>query len=239
MVLQVRDISLVLRLGEDVRTLLEPTSFSLGPGEVLGLTGPSGAGKTTLLRVVMGLEGRSSGAVVLDGRPVEPGDLPDFRCRVQLVPQRLSLGTGTAGHYLREVRGFRSAAGAPEPGRVAQELEELGLEGAHLERPFSELSGGERRRVCLALALAREPKFLLLDEPTSGLDGRARERLLSRVERAASGGMGILLATHEELVLARLSREVLILYDGVLQGRGPTAELLGAAWHEIRRGGPG
>jgi len=238
MSLEVEGISLALRRGEEVRTLLEPLSFRLDPGDVLGLTGPSGAGKTTLLRIIVGLEGRSSGEILLDGKPLEAVGLPRFRRQVQLVPQRLSMGTTTARAFLGELRSFREAEGRPEEPRVLEEMEALALNEKHLDQPFTALSGGESRRMVLALALAREPRYLLLDEPTAGLDGASREKVLRRLDRAAAGGTGVLLATHEETVMARLAREVLILYDGALQGRGPTSEILAAAWQEVHRERP-
>lgn len=230
MPLEVRDVGLTLRVRGRERTLLEPLSLKLPEGRIIGVTGPSGSGKSTLLRIVAGLEPRSGGAILLDGTPVDSAGLPDFRCRVAHMPQSPQPGDGTPAELLRRVKRFGSRHGAfPDTSVFERELAHLGLAPNALEHPWKRFSGGEQSRVVLALVLGLGPGYLLLDEPTFGLDGGARERVVERLRRSAREGLGILLVTHDELLLASLAERILILYDGAIHGEGLTVDVLPAA----------
>ena len=162
--IRVSDVSVILG---GVRALAA-TSFELAPGARLGVTGPNGSGKSTLLRVLAGLLEPTAGRV--EGLP-PPG-------RVVLVHQRPHLFRGTAR--------FNVALGARLSGRPSADadrwLDALGL--AHVaHRPAAALSGGERRRVALARAFARQPEVLLLDEPCAELDAPAVERVMALLSR--------------------------------------------------------
>jgi tungstate transport system ATP-binding protein len=145
---------------------LPPTSFDLGPADRLCVVGPNGSGKTTLLRVLAGLLRPTAGSV--EGTPA-PG-------RVVLVHQRPHLFRGTPLDNLR-LAARLAGDGAPGPDEI---LERLGL-ASLARRDVRRLSGGERRRVAVARALARRPEVLLLDEPLAELDADAVERVVAAV----------------------------------------------------------
>ena len=236
MVLEIQDIGLTVLLRGSERTLLEPLSLVIRPGEVLGVMGPSGAGKSTLLRLVVGLESRSGGRVVLDGCLVQSAGLPGFRSHVMLVPQDVHPGEGTPADFLDRIRRYDTRkASWPERSAFLGELAALGLEAETLLRPWEQLSGGEQRRMLLALVLALEPDYLLLDEAASGLDTQAEDRLVARLLRAREEGRGLLLVSHSEMFMARLADRMVVLFDGAAQAEGTVRELIPAAWAESGR----
>jgi ABC-type multidrug transport system ATPase subunit len=236
MALSVRNLGLTVRIGDRERTLLERTSLQVEPGQVLGLMGPSGSGKTTLLRLVAGLERRSGGTVSVDGSEVEAKDLPGFRCTVSLVPQVFQPGEGTPDTFLEGVRRFGTRKRAwPDRSRFLSELAALGLAPDTLTQAWSRLSGGEQRRMLVALALAFQPAYLLLDEAAAGLDPASEGLLIERLQGARGQGAGILFVSHSELLLARLADRVAVFYDGRVQAEGGVEEVLAGALAELRR----
>ena len=212
----------VRRLGKEV---LDTISFRLEPGSLNLLFGPNGGGKSTLLRVLVGLERREGGAVIIGGKSPES-------CRdiVGYVPQRviaqphipLSVGhsvvmglTGIAGPFRR--------IGSAERARVGAVLEEVELGGREGDDVRS-LSGGELQRVYIARALVRHPRLLLLDEATSGVDVGVKGSLLSLLERLKER-MTILFVTHDMSVVSDAVDAVLCLHR-TLVSHGRPAEAL-------------
>ncbi len=181
--IQAHDIS--VRFGEVVA--LPATTLALAPGERLGVRGPNGSGKSTLLRVLAGLQPLSAGRI--------EGLLPGGRC--VLVHQRPHLFRGTprsnVAYALR-------LAGRPASDALGW-LERLGA-GHLADRSVAGLSGGERRRVALARALARDPEVLLLDEPFAGLDEPGR----IAVSAACEAFQGTLVIAAPDLDHAPLTR---------------------------------
>lgn len=182
------------------------TSFSVGPGEIVAITGPTGSGKTTLLRCLLGLEpavGRVRyGERDVSSAPAGPRDRP-----FAWVPQDAPLVTGTV------VDNVALLGASPEAAQAA--LRDLGAEGLAAlggervgpgARP---LSGGERRLVALARALASGLPVLLLDEPTEGLDSRAARRVVDAIARVA-GTRTVVLVTHREDVAGLAHRVVAV-----------------------------
>ena len=210
------------RLGD--RTLLQPLSLEVAPGECLALLGPSGCGKSTTLRLVAGLDPLSGGRVLLDGDDIsdrEPGDR-----RVAMVFQsyalyphlsvvdNLALGLKVRGVPTRE-----------REQRIAAVLGLLRLESLQQRRP-AQLSGGQRQRVALARALLRQPRLMLLDEPMSNLDAQLREELRPELRRLLSGGeQPVLYVTHDQQEAMGLADRVALLEGGVLQQVGTIREL--------------
>jgi UDP-glucose/iron transport system ATP-binding protein len=191
------------------RPLIADLTLAVGRGEAVGVTGPSGCGKSTLLRSVAGLIDPIDGTVTLDDKtPAEIG-WPKFRSRVSLVPQRPVVWDGTVLSNLQRPYAFRSSSHSftPEVGR--EMLACVGL-GSKIDSQATELSEGERQRVCLVRSLLTKPDFVLLDEPTSALDGEAVawvEALLAR--EMAENGLGILIATHDTAQAQRFCARVI------------------------------
>ncbi len=159
-------------------------------GEIFALLGPNGAGKTTVIEILEGFRRADSGAVsVLGVNPCEGG--PRWRARIGIVLQEES---GLAALSVREVlRHF--AAYYPSPRDTGELLESVGLAGQARVR-VCRLSGGQRRRMDVALGLVGRPELLFLDEPTTGFDPQARRRFWEFILGLRAGGTTILLTTH-------------------------------------------
>jgi len=166
-----------------------------GAGSIYGLLGPSGCGKTTLLKVLLGrLVPWGGTALALGSAPGEPG-APVPGPAVGYAPQELALYEDLSiGETLR----FHGRLQLLEPAQVAQReawlLDFLDLPDP--ERVVGKLSGGQKRRVSLAVALLHEPQLLLLDEPTVGIDPELRARLWDHLRTIADGGTAVILTTH-------------------------------------------
>jgi ABC-type lipoprotein export system ATPase subunit len=206
--------------------VLREVSFTIDPGELVALTGPSGAGKTTLLQLIGSLDKPSRGRILVDG--IDVGGL-----RRPARFRRSTVGFVFQLHHLLPVLSAQqnielplSAAGIPRRERAARALEllaEVGLEDRADALP-ADLSGGERQRVAVARALANRPPLILADEPTGSLDTAASRRvweLLSDVRRRR--GTTILIASHD-LTLADHADRSLALLDGRLVGAAGARE---------------
>ena len=166
---------------------LDGLSFAVGRDEIVALLGPNGAGKTTALEIALGLRSCDSGSVRLFG--ASPRGLT-VRRRLGVTPQESGFPDMLAvGEIVEFV-----AQHYPTPAPVAQTLSAFGLEAMEKRRAGT-LSGGESRRLALALAFIGNPEFVVLDEPTTGLDVQSRRRLWE-VVREASGNRSILFTTH-------------------------------------------
>lgn len=205
-------------------------SLTLRPGEVLALLGPNGAGKTTLFKTMLGLLAPLGGEVLLDAAPLETLDRKERARRIAYVPQ------AHAALFPFTVRDVvlmgRAAQVAPfsAPGRndrevAATALERLGM--AHLsDRPYTEISGGERQMTLIARALAQQPKVLVMDEPTASLDYGNQMRVLGHVRRLAREGMAVVLSTHNPDHVFMVADRVALLHEGRLAGLGAPADVL-------------
>jgi ABC-2 type transport system ATP-binding protein len=193
---------------------LRDVSFDLRGGELLAVVGPNGAGKTTLLSIVAGSTEPSSGSFELaGGRAGWAPQRPAVYLRLS-VRENLELFA-----HLERLEDPRGAAEAM--------LEQTGL-GPRAEEPVARLSGGNRQRVNVALALIGRPSVLALDEPTAALDPGQRERLWEFIEELVRGGAAVLYSTHNVSEVARHARRVLVLDEGTVRLDGSPAELLRA-----------
>jgi ABC-2 type transport system ATP-binding protein len=206
-------------------------TFTVARGEIFGLLGPNGAGKSTTLEILDGLRRPDAGKVEILGHDVARArDLVREHLGVMLqstvLPARLRVGEA--------VDLFAAFHARPRP--RDEVLAEVGL----LERaavPFRALSGGEKQRLALALALVHDPEVLLLDEPTAGLDPRARRDLHDRLVALKRRGKSVLLTTHYLDEAERLCDRVAILHRGRIVVCAPPAELTAArARREGERG---
>lgn len=206
---------------------LRSVSFTAEPGECIGLIGPSGAGKSTLLHHLNGLlpdSGQPDGEVLIDGDPISPRNLARVRQNVGLLFQEPDDQLFCPTVFEDVAFGPRQfGVHGPELQRtVAHALATVGLTGFE-SRQTHRLSGGEKRRVCLAGVLACQPGALLLDEPTANLDPRRRRELRQTLATLPATRI---LASHDlELVLELCSRVVLI-DCGIVIADGPAAALL-------------
>jgi energy-coupling factor transporter ATP-binding protein EcfA2 len=207
-------------------------NFSIADGECAAIIGPNGAGKSTLLLHLNGIlpetHPRSvpddAGGVFLFGERVGPHNLPQIRRQIGLLFQE-------ADDQLFCPTVYEDVAFGPQQfgldgeqirQRVHRCLSQVGLTGFE-QRPPHKLSGGEKRRVCLAGVLACDPKVLVLDEPTSGLDPRGRRELIALLRAIPATRI---IATHDLELVVELCSRVIVLDGGTVVAQGPTIELL-------------
>lgn len=195
-----------LRVVRGGRTVLHDLSCEVPKGSVTGLLGPSGCGKTTLMRAIVGVQVVESGTVTVLGTPAGS---PALRTRVGYVTQAPSVYGDLS--VLANLRYFAHVLGAPRSDidRVLSEVDLRSRAGQLVSR----LSGGERARVSLAVALLGTPELLVLDEPTVGLDPVLREDLWALFLRLADGGVTLLVSSHVMDEAARCQR-LLLMRDG-------------------------
>ncbi len=162
-------------------------------GEIFALLGPNGAGKTTLISIICGIVNASSGTVVADGHDIV-SDYRGARSKIGLVPQELS--TDTFETVLSTMRFSRGLFGKPpDAAHLERVLRDLSLWDKRNDKIMT-LSGGMKRRVLIAKALAHEPQILFLDEPTAGVDVELRHDMWQMVRRLRENGTTIILTTH-------------------------------------------
>jgi ABC-2 type transport system ATP-binding protein len=194
-------------------------SFGVERGEVFGLLGPNGAGKTTTVEILEGYRERNAGQVRVLGHD------PSLRDRE--LQERVGIVLQSSGIYPRvtvseAVDHFGKAYPAPRSTRETVEL--VGLEDKANART-NELSGGQRRRLDLALALVGDPELIFLDEPTTGFDPAARRTAWNAVRRLKELGKTVLLTTHYLEEAQALADRVAIVKDGQIVAEGPPSEL--------------
>ena len=172
---------------------LKDVSLDIRRGEIFALLGPNGAGKTTLISIVCGIVTPSAGSVTVDGFDIVR-DYRQTRSRIGLVPQELT--TDTFETPWATASFSRGLFGLPaNPAHVEKVLRDLSLWDKRHEKIMN-LSGGMKRRVMIAKALAHEPRILFLDEPTAGVDVELRRDMWALVRRLRDDGVTIILTTH-------------------------------------------
>ncbi len=225
-----------LNLGKQFkkRPVLRDVSIAVRRGEAVGLLGPNGAGKTTCFYIITGLIAPDVGTITLDGQDIT--DLPMYR-RARLgigyLPQEASIFRG-----LTVEQNIRAVLEVAEPMRDTREamLEELLAEFSitHLRRaPALALSGGERRRVEIARALATRPHFILLDEPLAGIDPIALGDIRALVSHLKDRGIGVLITDHNVRETLEIVDRAYILHEGRVLMEGPPSAIVAHA--DVRR----
>ncbi|GAA4710261.1 ABC transporter ATP-binding protein [Phytohabitans rumicis] len=218
-VLTVRELTKAYR----GRPVLRGVSLTAAAGEVIGVVGPNGAGKSTLVECVEGLRRPDGGDLdILGHRPAEGPRVYHALFGAQLqdssLPARLRVGEALE----------LFAAVHARPRDVGETLARMGLESER-HRPFGKLSGGQKRRVLLAVALIGRPPLLLLDEPTVGLDPHARLALWRLLRSSADAGAAILFTTHDMAEAEEYSDRLHLLDGGRVAAVGRPADLLRTA----------
>ncbi len=231
--LQVEGVS--VKFPDTDQPQLRGVSFTLTPGQTLGVVGASGSGKTTLARVIAGALHPQSGAVRLDGAEYEAREGDDLARWIGYLPQVPSL---FAGSIKENISRFATSAGLDPEVADAGAVKAALAAGAHelIQRlpqgydtvlgPFGQgLSAGQAQRVALARALYNDPVLLVLDEPNSNLDQEGEAALMQAVLGAAARGAAVVIIAHRAGVLARVDR-LLMMREGVVQLEGPREEVL-------------
>ena len=216
------------------RRVVQDVSVRIAPGEVVGLLGPNGAGKTTSFYLILGLVPADGGNVVLDGRDITAFPMY-LRARegIGYLPQEASvfrrLSVEQNLYAVLELKGL----GREEAHERAQALmEEFGL--GHVARtPGYALSGGERRRVEIARALALEPRYMLLDEPFAGIDPIAVGELQRIVTGLKARGLGVLITDHNVRETLQIVDRAYIISQGRIFRHGTPSDLANDA--DVRR----
>ena len=216
------------------RPVLRDVSISLRRGEIVGLLGPNGAGKTTCFYTMTGLLSPDYGEIKLDGEVIT--SLPMYRRArkgVGYMPQEASIFRG-----LNVENNIRTMLEVAEPLADKREarLEDLLAEFSitHLRRtPAMALSGGERRRVEIARALASNPSFILLDEPLAGIDPIAVGDIRELITQLKDRGIGILITDHNVRETLEIVDRAYILHDGLVLMTGVPSEIV--AHNDVRR----
>lgn len=220
---------LVKRYGE--RTVVNGVSAEVRTGEVVGLLGPNGAGKTTTFYMTVGLVKPDGGSVLLyhDGREVDLTTRPMYeraRNKIGYLAQENSIFRKlSVGDNIRLIWEQNGVSREEQERRLPELLEEFGLR-AFVNSRGDALSGGERRRVEVARALAIDPSFLLLDEPFTGIDPIAVADIQAMIRQLRDRGIGILITDHQVRETLAIVDRAYILNNGRIEVSGTAQEVL-------------
>lgn len=222
-----------LAFDRDARTVLDGASLAVGAGEVVALLGANGSGKTTLLRLLMGFLRPARGRVFLDGTALETLGRRAIAQKIAYVAQ---IHAAPFPFLVRDVvalgllprTGWFGATQAADAERVDEVMGRLKI--SHLaDRPYTEISGGERQLALVGRALAQGAEILVLDEPMTGLDYGAQLRLIALLRALAAEGRGIVMSTHHPEHAHWACDRVALLEQGRIGAEGPPDEVLTTA----------
>ena len=221
------------------RKVVDGVSFDVNTGEIVGLLGPNGAGKTTSFYMTVGLVRPNSGRVYLEDKDGKTRDITRWpmhkraRAGIGYLPQETSVFRKlTVEDNLRLVLELVGKSRKEQKAKVEELAEELQITRV-LHSPASVLSGGERRRVEIARAMATEPSFILLDEPFTGIDPVTIEEIQSILFKLRDRGIGILITDHNVAATLQITGRNSILIDGKIRASGTGAEI--SANPDVRR----
>jgi len=221
--LNVQDLTVRISGG---KVLLDHISFPLGERCLLGVIGPSGAGKSTLLGALTGMQPAGEGSVLYDNRDLYK-NYAELKHRIGLVPQEdimhTQLTARRALRYAAELRFPRDTSARERNERVDEVIGELGLT-AHAQTRAAALSGGQRKRVSVALELLTKPSLLFLDEPTSGLDPGLDKSVMEMMAGLAHDGRTVIVVTHSVANLDLCDRLLVLVPGGKVAFFGPPRE---------------
>jgi lipopolysaccharide export system ATP-binding protein len=216
------------------RRVVNSVSFNISQGEIVGLLGPNGAGKTTTFYMITGLVRPNSGTVTFDGQVVTRWPMyKRARQGIGYLPQEASVFRKlSVEDNIRLVLELHGVKGREMKTRIAELAEELHITRI-LKSSGNVLSGGERRRVEIARALATRPKFILLDEPFTGIDPVTIEEIQEIIFRLKERNIGILITDHNVGATLRITDRNYILIDGEIRIEGTSRQI--AADEHVRK----
>ena len=208
------------------RNVVDGVDLEVHEGEVVGLLGPNGAGKTTTFYMIVGLVRPQAGKVFLDEHDVTHDPIYKRAAKgIGYLPQEPSIFRKlTVEENLMLVLELRGLTRAQQKDRMEQLLEEFQIASRRHNKGY-ELSGGERRRVEIARALASDPSFILLDEPFTGIDPKQVEGIQQIVLRLTKNGIGILITDHSVRETLAITDRAYIIYEGKVLTHGSSAEI--------------
>jgi lipopolysaccharide export system ATP-binding protein len=201
-------------------------SFEVNTGEIVGLLGPNGAGKTTSFYMTVGLVKPNGGRVLLDNADVTKWPMyKRARAGMGYLPQETSVFRKlSVRDNIRLVLELAGRSRKEQDKKIAELIEELHI--SHIiNSQAGVLSGGERRRVEIARAMATEPKFILLDEPFAGIDPKTIEEIQSILFKLKERGIGILITDHNVAATLKITDRNYILIDGAIRAQGTGKEI--------------
>ncbi|WP_255719845.1 dipeptide/oligopeptide/nickel ABC transporter permease/ATP-binding protein [Brachybacterium sp. ACRRE] len=241
-ILEVRNLRVAFPEAHGDVDIVDDVSFSVRPGETMGLVGESGSGKSVTSLAIMGLlprTARVSGEVLLDGRNVldlGSKQLNALRGHDVAMIYQDALSSLNPSMLIRsQMKQLTSRGGT----RSAEELLELvGLEPARTLASYPhELSGGQRQRVLIAMALTRDPRLVIADEPTTALDVTVQRQVVELLERLREElGFAMVFVSHDLALVSQLAHRITVMYAGQVVEQGRTAQILTDPRHEYTRG---
>ncbi len=218
---------LVKRYG--ARTILDDVSLTIEPGQIVALLGPNGAGKTTTVEIVEGYRRGDAGVVrVLGEDPVGGGRA--LRARVGLMLQ----GGGIDMRARPRETLVQYGRFHDEPRDADELLDLVGLTGPLATTRYRRLSGGEKQRLGLALALVGRPEVVILDEPTAGMDPEARATTRRIITGLRDGGAAVLLTSHDLTDVERVADRIVVLHGGRIVAAGSATQLMSGVRPSVR-----
>jgi len=220
-VVEIQNLLKQFPVGGDFFTALSDINFELKKAEFTGLVGPSGSGKTTLLHLIGGLDNPTSGSVELSGTNIAEMSgaiLSDFRRdHIGFIFQSYNLiPVFSAEENIEYIMLLQGVEASERKRRVAEMLEQVGLEGLGSRRP-NKLSGGQQQRVAIARAMVSHPEIILADEPTANLDSKTGIALLDLMkELNEKHNMTFVFSTHDDKIMTRAGR-LIHMMDGEIE----------------------
>jgi len=233
------------RRATDYVRAVDDVSFTLYPGETIGLVGESGCGKTTLGRALLRLTEPTAGSILFEGTDLaklSSGDLRRRRRDLQLVFQDPYAALNpmlTVGEAIWEPMRVHGVGGTrpQQKAKVLELLRTVGLRDEHFQRYPHEFSGGQRQRICIARALALQPKLIVCDESVSALDVSVQAQVLNLLnDLKREFGITYLFITHDLSVARFMSDRLLVMHQGRIVESGPAAAIYARPQHEYTQG---